>query len=71
MSQNIKNKIIPRTDFNMWRTILNDSKLIKSPKYISESFNIPYVKVTAVLDEFEASGCVIIQSKLNGRYNIN
>jgi len=65
MSPHLRYPIIPKKDYNMWRVILNDSKLLKNPRYISESFNVAIEKVNAVIQEHRKSECVIIQSKIN------
>jgi len=60
MNSNIHKGIITRTEFETFRVILRDSKLIKSPQYVSQSFKISLAHVNAVIDEFNESGCVII-----------
>jgi hypothetical protein len=57
--------IISKSDYGMWKVILNDSLLIRNRAYVSDVFKIGIEKVEAVIDEFHDSGCVIIQSKIN------
>ena len=65
MNTNIQNRIIAKSEFETFRVILRDSKLIKCPQYVSQSFKISLAHVNAVIDEYNKSGCVIIQSKMN------
>mgnify|MGYP003464132842 FL=1 len=65
MSPHLQNRIIAKSEYETFRVILRDSKLIKCPQYVSQSFKISLSHVNAVIDEFNESGCVIIQSKMN------
>ena len=65
MNTNIHKGIIAKSEYETFRVILRDSKLIKCPQYVSQSFKISLSHVNAVIDEFNESGCVIIQSKMN------
>lgn len=61
--------IIAKHEYNTFKVILNDSKLLKNTRYVSQSFNINHSRIKAVIDEFNISGCVIIKSKMNyGKY---
>lgn len=64
MSPHLQNRIISKWKYEMYRVILNDSKLIKNTKYTSEVFKIEERRLIAVVEEFNKTGCVIIQSKL-------
>lgn len=48
----------------MYRTILNDSRLIANIKYTANAFKIEEKRLIAIVDEYEKTGCVILQSKL-------
>lgn len=71
MSPHLSNKNIGIQEYDSIRIILNDSKLIKNPVYASRAFNIPLEKVKAIIEEYEKSGCIILNSKMNGRYKID
>lgn len=71
MSPHISNKNTGIQEYDSIRIILNDSKLIKNPVYASSVFNIPLAKVKAIIEEYEKSGCIILNSKMNGRYKID
>lgn len=64
MSPHLQNRVIPKWKYEMFRVILNDSKLIKNTKYTSEVFKIEERRLIAVIEEYEKTRCVIIQSKL-------
>lgn len=65
MSPHLKLRIISRNNFNMFRMILNDSKLIENIKYASTVFNVAEANMSAIITEYKETGCVIIQSKMN------
>jgi hypothetical protein len=65
MSQHLRNKIINKGDYETFRIVLNDSKLINNPRYVSQSFKLSLSYVEGVIKEFSQTGCIIMQSKIN------
>ena len=65
MNTHLHNGIIAKSEYETFRVILNDSKLIKSPQYVSQSFKISLAHVNAVIEEFNTTGFVIVSSKMN------
>ena len=61
----IQNNTIARHEFEMFRVILNDSKLSKNASYVSQSFKLNIDRVRAIFEEYNISGCVIVNSKIN------
>jgi hypothetical protein len=61
----ILNNTIARHEFEMFKVILNDSKLIKNAEYVSQSFKVNIDRVNAIFNEYNVTGCVIINSKIN------
>jgi hypothetical protein len=61
----IQNNTIARHEFEMFRVILNDSKLIRNAQYTSESFKVNIDRVRAIFEEYNITGCVIVNSKIN------
>lgn len=64
MSPHLQNRVISKWNYEMYRTILNYSKLKDNTKYTSNVFKIDEKRLIAVIDEFDKTGCVIIKSKL-------
>ena len=48
----IQNNTIARHEFEMFRVILNDSKLMKNAQYTSESFKVNIDRVRAIFEEY-------------------
>lgn len=71
MSPHLQNRIISINNYETVRVVLNDSKLKNNPVYVSKMFNIPLEKIIAIIDEYDRTGCVILNSKINGRYKID
>jgi len=65
MSPHLQNRTITRTEFETFRVILRDSKLIKDPVYTSRVFGIELPRLLTIIAEYDASGCLIIQSRIN------
>ena len=61
----IQNNTIARHEFEMFKVILNDSKLSKNATYVSQSFKVNIDRVRAIFDEYNMTGCVIVNSKIN------
>ena len=70
MSPHLQNRIIAKSEYETFRVILNDSKLIKSTQYVSQSFKISLAHVNAVIDEYNESGCVKKKTKMK-RHPLN
>lgn len=58
-------KTVSMTSFNAWNTILKDSKLRDNHTLIHVYHGFSRKKIKAVTDEFNKSGCIIMQSKMN------
>lgn len=71
MEAHLQNRIISKWNYEMYRTILFDSKLKVNTKYTAQAFKIDEGNLCAVIEEYEKSGCIILNSKMNGRYKIN
>lgn len=65
MTQSLRNRVISKYEWNMLEVILRDSKLIKNPEYTARVFNIELPRLLTVIAEYDASGCLIIQSRMN------
>jgi len=65
MNPVIRNRVISKYEWNMLEVILRDSKLIKNPEYTARVFNIELPRLLIVIAEHDASGCLIIQSRMN------
>jgi len=61
----IPNNAISPYEYETIRVILKDSKLIKNVEYTSRHFKIDHTRLCGIINEFEESGCVILQSKIN------
>ena len=58
-------KTVSRTSFDTWNTILKDAKLKENHTLIRTYHGFSRKKIKAVMDEFNKSGCVVMQSKMN------
>lgn len=56
---------VPRSDYRMWQMILKDSKMSKNIQNVSASFGVKKQKAEAIIEEYQLTGCMIIQSKMN------
>lgn len=65
MSPHIRNRVISKYEWNMLEVILRDSKLIQNPIYTSRVFNIELPRLLNIIAEYDSSGCLIIQSRMN------
>jgi len=60
-----QNNTIARHEFEMFKVILNYSKLSKNATYVSQSFKVNLDRVRAIFEEYNITGCVIVNSKIN------
>lgn len=65
MSPCHRNRVISKWEWNMMEVILRDSKLIKDPEYTARVLKFELPRLLGVIAEFDASGCLIIQSRMN------
>jgi len=65
MNPTLRNRVISKYEWNMLEVILRDSKLIKDPVYTARVFGIELPRLLTIIAEYDASGCLIIQSRMN------
>ena len=65
MTPTLRNRVISKYEWNMLEVILRDSKLIKDPKYTARVFGIELDRLLTIIAEYDASGCLVIQSRMN------
>jgi len=65
MKPHLRDHAITKYEWNMLEVILRDSKLIKDPAYTSRVFGIELDRLLNIIAEYDASKCLIIQSRMN------
>lgn len=65
MSPHLRNRVISKYEWNMLEVILRDSKLIKNTAYTARVFDIELPRLLTIIAEFDTTGCIIIQSRMN------